>query len=360
MTRKLVWSLLLCLTQLATLPGCLHLPYFSSTTSESPKKTDGDTGANFIEREPKHPVDIAPPIPPDEHFAGLAQVSGTTPKALGPILLPPPRTAIDLLREQASASKKPGADQTAVVTVEGAPPLKGARGQKTPLPTLEKKAEYPFLLALHCMIEKRHDEALQHLRAYDRETQEFFLRLMPVLLHVMQKPISELSLVEIALVNQQLRDAEIISRARCELAVNTLRFCKQVRGYGAYEPLPDNHTFVSGTKSRLGDEVHVYAELKNLRSEKTKDGVYLTRLASRLELKNAAGKKIWSRSFDRVDQPQVRRAPVNDFHKDFRFFVPAIPPGTYQLTVQVVDETNAGQRRVASKSLDFRVTPAAN
>jgi hypothetical protein len=115
---------------------------------------------------------------------------------------------------------------------------------------------------------------------------------------------------------------------------------------------------VAGTKDRVGDEVQLYVELRNFNSEKTKDGAYLTKLTCTLELHDAAGKNVWSRTLDRIET--ARRARLNDFYRNYIFYVPAIPAGTYQLTLQITDETNPEQRRVARESVVFRVTPVAN
>jgi hypothetical protein len=231
------------------------------------------------------------------------------------------------------------------------------KGNVTPT-QVEKRREYPLIAALEAMLRKQHDEALQHLRAYDHETQEFIIRLAPVLVMVVQTPIKELTAPEIAVINEQLLNALIQFRARSELTVSKMCFCKKVYGFGAYDPLADNHTFVAGTKDRVGDEVQLYVELRNFNSEKTKDGAYLTKLTCTLELHDAAGKNVWSRTLDRIET--ARRARLNDFYRNYIFYVPAIPAGTYQLTLQITDETNPEQRRVARESVVFRVTPVAN
>ena len=69
---------------------------------------------------------------------------------------------------------------------------------------------------------------------------------------------------------------------------------------------------------------------------------------------------VWSHAFDKNETTHRRSACVNDYHGNFSFYAPALPAGTYQLTIQVVDETIPNHRRVARKSQVFRVTPVAN
>lgn len=328
MTRKWWWSLLACFAQLTAAPGCLQLPYFHKASSE----------------------DVIPQRPPLERgVLSTAQPREDEPPTKSQSKMPirPRKDDLPILVEP----KKADAGKSAVITIENREP-------QTEVVQIEKRREYPFVAAIQCMLEKRHDEAIQHLRAYDPETQEFFLRLVPPLVLAVQKPIRDLSPQEITIVNEQLQNAQVMVRSRSELTVHKMCFCSKIHGFALYEPVADNHAFVAGTKDRLGEEVWLYVELKNFNSERSKDGGYVTKLACTLDLQDSTGKTVWSRTPDRAET--VRRSRLNDFYRGYRFWVPAIPPGTYQLTLQVTDETNPEQKRTARESLVFRVTPVAN
>jgi hypothetical protein len=226
-------------------------------------------------------------------------------------------------------------------------------------PKTDKDDYAPVVSALDCMLRNRHEEALKHLRAYDDDTQEFLLRFLPPLTQFLKKPIAEMTPQEMDNLIAQLRGLEHSVRARSELVVAKMCYCKSIMNFGQYEPLPDSHAFLTATDNRPGERVQVYVELKNFVSEKTNNGDYITRLAVALELINAKGEKVWSHAFDKKDTQAPRRTRLNDFYSGYSFYVPALPAGTYQLTIQIADETIPGQRRVARKSLDFRVTPVA-
>jgi hypothetical protein len=44
----------------------------------------------------------------------------------------------------------------------------------------------------------------------------------------------------------------------------------------------------------------------------------------------------------------------NDYYNNYRFYVPQLPAGKYELTIQVIDETSR-PHRAARKSLEFIV-----
>jgi hypothetical protein len=138
-----------------------------------------------------------------------------------------------------------------------------------------------------------------------------------------------------------------------------MQCCKEVRGYGWYVPLPDSHQFLAGTSERIGEQVKLYVELKNFASEATKDGEYITKLSCALELRDAT-KVVWSTKFEGSETTLRRSARLNDLYIPYGFYVPAVAPGTYQLTLRIADETNPKAVRVASKSMEFRVTPVGN
>jgi hypothetical protein len=356
MTRTLPWGLLLCFTHLTILPGCQHIPYFGSTAGENPKEL----------------YDHAPPKPSesseDVSHAGEVIIvpnyenSNAKNQALS--------TAGKLLQGMAREIKekeKPNEGVTGIVTLEpGQAPgtLKNVGVElKDPLPQIvvQKKSEFePIVMALQRMLEGRHQEAIKFLGIYDDDNQELFLRLLPPLTILVKKRMEELSPQDVAVLNKQFQGLIDALRPRSELIVSKMCFCEEVRGYAWYRPLPDNHAFLTSTDSRIGELVQLYVELKNIASEPTKEGEFLTKLNCSLELVDSAGKKVWSKPFEGNETTLRRSARLNDFYSRLGFYVPAIPAGTYQLTLHITDETNPRQRRVAQKSLDFRVTPVAN
>lgn len=231
-----------------------------------------------------------------------------------------------------------------------------------PLPPIEKKCELaPLTRAFQYMLDGRHQEAIQELRAYDQETQEFFLRILPALTILAKTPIRDMSASDINTMQTLLNGVRETLRPRCELIVNRMICCKVIRGFGDFDPLPDNHAFLNATKDRPGELVQLYVDLRNFACVKDKDGSYVTKLACAVELRDANDKRVGPLvKFDEKETTYRRSACLNDYHGNFSFYVPPIPAGTYKLVLQIIDETIPNERRIARKSLDFRVTPVAS
>jgi hypothetical protein len=324
MTRRLSWILLHLALALGALPGCQIFsgrrnvagtdsppppqgPTQTAVTRETPTPTPKEVATRPTEKPAK--VDEAPPGP---------RVSFT----------PPP--------------------------VDKGEPLTAASTETAPEPKAVKPPP-PLVQALQCMLEDRHQEALQHLQAYDQETQEFFLRVLPTLTIFAKKRWNEVNSQEVAVLDDQLRNLLTQLRSRTELSIDKMCTCEWIKAYGIYRPLRDNHSFLAAAPGRPGDLVQLYVELRNFASE-LRDSFYETRLSSSVEIHDARGTLRWAFSFDDNKQPLKSLTRLHDYFNNYSFYVPELEPGTYQLTVQVVDETLPGNRRVTRKSLDFRVS----
>jgi hypothetical protein len=144
----------------------------------------------------------------------------------------------------------------------------------------------------------------------------------------------------------RLDGAADVLRPRAALGVGRLCFCRRVEGFGVFDPLPDDHRF------RPGECVELYAEFRNFTCEPAgPGGGHRTRLAGRLELRDAAGKAVLGPlPFDRADES---RTPRRDFHRVYSFRLPpALPPGTYALHLEVTD---VATDRTARRTLGVRV-----
>jgi hypothetical protein len=244
------------------------------------------------------------------------------------------------------------------------------RSQKQPLPAVEppprpekpikpevaEKRE-PLADALQCALDNKHDEALRHLQAYDAETQDLFLRLLPALSILTKKKLGELSAAEVAILHEQLVGLLGTLRPRTPLTIDKVCFCEGVKGYGNYKPLPEGHGFAAALGNRPGDLVQLYVELRNFASE-ARHGAFETRLSSSVEICDTRGELVWSYRFEDEKQPIRSRTQLHDWYNNYSFHVPkSLPPGTYRLTIQVSDETIPESRRIARQTLEFRVTP---
>ena len=248
-----------------------------------------------------------------------------------------------------------------------APLLSGnlSEPQEAPLQAtkLETPQTEPLVKALECALAHKPNKALDWLKSYDPATQDFFIRLLPIMARVTQKSLEQMNPEEMAVIQEQLEGFVDTLRPRAELLITKMCFCKpiSIKGFGIYEPLADGHLFHAATKpgreAADGEGVDLYVELRNFSSE-PRDLFHETRLASWVEIRDpkedAKNGPLWKFRFD--DKMDRRRARVHDFHLTYWFTVPYLPAGFYLLTIHVVDEADPGKPRRTSKSVPFQVT----
>ena len=226
--------------------------------------------------------------------------------------------------------------------------------QETRGPDNKTGKQSPLVLALQCMLDDQHQEALLHLQGYDQETQEFFLRILPTLTVFTKKRLDQLTPTEVAVLNDQLHNLMATLRPRSELVIEKMCYCESVKSFGVFAPLADGHPFLVALKDRPGELVQLYVELKNFSSE-LRDGRFETKLSSSIEIRDAKNEKVWSYTYDDSKQPRRSLSRPSDYFIPYSFCVPVeLAEGTYRLTVQIVDETMP-DHRVARKELPLRV-----
>ena len=230
------------------------------------------------------------------------------------------------------------------------------RNSKSVGPEIVGKRE-PLADALQCVLDNRHDEALQHLQSYDAATQDLFLRLLPAMSILSKKKLTELTAPEVAVLHEQLHSLLGTLRPRTALSVDKICFCEWIKDYGNYKPLPEGYAFAAPFANRPGELVQLYVELRNFASE-LRLGAFETRLSSSVEITDGRGELVWSYRFEDEKHPIRSRTQLHDWFNNYSFHVPKnLPPGAYRLTIQVVDETTP-ERRVARQAMEFRVAPA--
>lgn len=146
-----------------------------------------------------------------------------------------------------------------------------------------------------------------------------------------------------------------------------MRFCRRIRRFGDYDPLPADHAFQAGAGDRPGDFVQVYVELRNFTC--CKHGpFYETALASSVTIRDA-NHVLVCKLGEPLGQPaQVDRLLSRrlDCFLNCHFYVPVgLPPGEYQLAIQVKDVTGLPEgarvpvQHVAEQVVPFRVSSPA-
>jgi hypothetical protein len=128
------------------------------------------------------------------------------------------------------------------------------------------------------------------------------------------------------------------------LQIRNLAFVDKVDGFGLYEP----H---ESTKFKPNEQVTLYAEIDNFRSESTKDG-YRTRLGTSYEIVDPTGRRIDGAQFQDVED--VCRSERHDYHMRYGIALPErIYPGEYELRLIITDQLS---NKIGQSSLKFEIT----
>ena len=114
--------------------------------------------------------------------------------------------------------------------------------------------------------------------------------------------------------------------------VSAIALCRRVVTFGVYDEM-DEADLVAGSAV----QTIVYCEIRNLQSQATGDGLYETRLGTRLELLTAEGRSMWQ-----SEEPEIvdrcRRRRMDFFIAQRVTLPPTLPAGDYVLKVLVEDK----------------------
>ncbi len=253
----------------------------------------------------------------------------------------------------------PGAAAPAVKAVDPPPPPLPQPTEPSPPLVQEVKAapESPLLIAFRSLLANRSAEAKEQLQTYDAASREILMTLLPMAARVGDGGLEHSTPQQAAVLLEQLRTLEGVLRPRAALALDQVRFCRKVNGFGHYEPWPDDHVFQAGTAEQRGERMQVYVEVRNFAS-RLNGTVYETSLGGVVQVCDADDKVISRLDFPpRVDRSQTPRA---DYILNFQFYLPApLPEGRYTLNVLVKDvidpATSDAASRNASRTLHFTV-----
>ena len=119
---------------------------------------------------------------------------------------------------------------------------------------------------------------------------------------------------------------------RADPTVSAIALCRKVITFGSYEEMA-REDFVSGRAI----QTIVYSEIRNLKSERNAEGLFETRLSTRLEALTADGKSVWQQvEAEIIDH--CRRHREDFFIAQRVTFPPTLPAGEYVLKVLVEDK----------------------
>lgn len=226
------------------------------------------------------------------------------------------------------------------------PPVKAA--QPVPIP------DPPLVAALREVLAGR--SGAEYLRQLDPASYEHLAQLLPAVAKLAQVPPTQLEPKDAADILKQFDPTLAVVARRAPLRVEKAVFCREVKGYGKYDPLPDGVAF------HPRQLYYMYFEVGNVPNEPDgragPDG-YATRLTCAVQVKDDAGRAVEltdhaSKTAEPLlskDKVNFSRSPVRDYYAVFWFNAPS-KPGTYSVTFEVRDPATG---RAVSRSLPFRV-----
>ena len=147
-------------------------------------------------------------------------------------------------------------------------------------------------------------------------------------------------------------------RTQARLQIRNMNFCSRIASYGVYDRMLNS-------RFQVGQQVLVYAEIENFRSEEVMDtgiGKFKTKLSSTLEVyadqQGGLNPGINQHPI-RIERfsPTVDlcSSPRRDYFNAYTYQLPAdLLPGRYRLVLTVRDELGEG---FASESLNFEILP---
>jgi hypothetical protein len=364
MTKSGLLLILSSVLGLGLLPGCLGHSTGARVTPEQKLPFQPPTAVTIVQDQSPYPV-----LANRSHAVGVAEASE-------PPEVPPPsdaagkpvdirQTGLEKPQPQDLLPARAGTSDTEIRPVPPPVEVKSTSPElEAPVPSAKlpfASSDPPLLGAFRGALNDEPEKTLEYLKGFDVATQDFLLRVLPALARLAQKPLEQLNAEEVSVLQEQFEGLLETLRPFTKLAITRLCCCKWIKGYGNYEPLPEDHLFHPTSKKDYcdGEKVNVYVELRNFRCE-MRDRYHEIRLSSSVEIRDPReppdAKPLWYYGFKDQQQPVRSRVQLHDFFGSYWFIVPHIPPGTYILTFHVADETSPDRRRVASKSQEFHVT----
>lgn len=212
----------------------------------------------------------------------------------------------------------------------------------------------PAVLAFKQILENKPEEASKTLKngpAPNPEMVEFLLTAAGLILKndVLNSKEASQALDMVGKAQEKLRK-------QASLNLENLQFCKDIHGFGSFDPLTSSPGFQQGKGTQPGEKIMVYVEVENVHCSKD-NGVYESMLSSNLEIHDSNGKILNMAFPPRIDRSRAQRS---DYHLTFQFRVPPkLQPGLYTLWVSVEETAISGQGpRSCKKSIDFKVIPS--
>jgi hypothetical protein len=194
----------------------------------------------------------------------------------------------------------------------------------------------------------RQERALQAIPGIDQADQEFWQQTFWGLANYFDVESIPESADRAAQAIARLTNAVLRLQEKANLELRNVNFCYKIASFGNYEKYPRD-------EFGPGQEVLLYAEIANTRSEPTADGRYRTSLKSTLEVcKHGSDEDL----VERIELPEPEtidlcRTHRRDYFHSYVFTIPSrLTLGPHVLKLTVEDQIS---RRSATYSLNFTV-----
>ncbi|HLW66711.1 MAG TPA: hypothetical protein VKS79_15460 [Gemmataceae bacterium] len=336
---------------LAIVPACMQMPPPSAMRQLAPSPQEPAL-ANASAPPHFQPVVSRPVVSPYGPMGDVAHVRPDKPRR--PAAPPEEEPEVETAALQAPA-RAPEVDSwprsiKLVGSTLPTPPEPQAELQPEPkrqvATAIPLKDDPPLLQAMRTYVGKRPDLAVEMLKQFPPENQDALLILLPFTVRMSEGRLRETDPQELATMVEQLQQLQQLLQPMATLVLDQFCFCRQVRGFGNYEPLNDHPSFHSG------ELVELYAEIRNLSCEKiaSRKNGFRTHVISKLEIRSANGSFVW-KPHER-EKDDYNQTPQHDYFHHYRFALPEMPAGEYSLFLEVTDVPT--DRKVKRK-LDFHV-----
>ena len=190
------------------------------------------------------------------------------------------------------------------------------------------------------------DQALVAIPGIDPNEQTFWTRTIWALANYLDHPNYPNKSDRTTVALEQLRNAIKSLQGDAHLTIRNAAFCSDIESFGNYTRYPRN-------EFAPGQEVLIYSELDNFRSEQNSEGLYRTLLKSSVTLSQAGPN---GRVIDQIDYNETEdlcHSHRSDFMQGYRYQLPErLAPGAYVVRLTITDQLSG---KTASYSLTFLV-----
>ncbi|GMQ80452.1 MAG: hypothetical protein BMS9Abin04_444 [Planctomycetia bacterium] len=338
------------------------------TTAPSPRRLPGTSPTEYLparpgvlpdgrsaDSDPAGPATPAGPLPADP---SLAFVSDQQPSPAGAAAGPVARQATSNGSHNVSQVPLPPAAEPANHTAAAAAPQNWQGHLDVAISLLEQETKdtpqhadevgrHAALRMLYLVAGQR-ENALKPIEGVPIAQQDFWTKQLYSLASCLEDVDPSGAGQRACRAHRHLQEAADKLGELATLEVGNLALCTEVSSFGAYKPF-------DALRFTPGQEVLLYAEINNFRSESTEKG-YCTALRSSYEILDEQGHRVDRREFA-VTEDYCRNRRHDFFMRYFVTLPARIYPGTYTLRLTIEDVKS---NKIGQSSIKFEIEDDAS